>query len=157
MVSQGERSGAISAEDLIPHRPPFLWIDRVVELEAGLRCVALKYIDPSEPLFTGHFPGDAIFPGALVIEAAAQTAAAMQAAFGSGQKSRRYRLAAVNRFKFLAPVLPGVELRIETRKTAEMGSMTYVEATATVGGEIVAKGELSVAAVDASGMNPKGE
>ena len=64
-------------EKMIPHRPPFLWIDRVEELEPGDRCVAVKFVDPEDPIFAGHFPGQPILPGVLIIEAVAQTAGVM--------------------------------------------------------------------------------
>ncbi len=64
-------------ETLIPHRPPFLWIDRVEELEPGVRCVAVKFVDPAIPIFAGHFPAKPILPGVLLIEAVAQTAGVM--------------------------------------------------------------------------------
>jgi 3-hydroxyacyl-[acyl-carrier-protein] dehydratase len=124
---------------LIPHRPPFLWVDRVVEIEAGVRCVGLKFVDPAEPCFAGHFPGKAVLPGVFLIEAAAQTAAVMM-----GAPTGERLLAAVNRFKFLKPVSPGSELRIETRMVSSAGPLSYVEATVSVAGEIVARGELSL-------------
>jgi len=129
--------------ELIPHRPPFLWVDRVLELEPGVRCLALKFIDPREPFFAGHFPGRAILPGVLLIEAAAQTAGVMMGAAAAPGGGERL-LAAVNRFKFLKPVVPGSELRIQTRKVAEVGPLVCVEASVEVSGEIVARGELSV-------------
>jgi len=137
---------------IIPHRPPFLWIDQVVELEAGLRCVALKYLDPDEPLFSGHFPGGPILPGVIIIEAAAQAAAVMMGSAtnepgstGTGPDGEpSHLLAAVNRFKFLKAVRPGSELRIETKKVTELGSMAYVEASVWVGDLEVARGELAV-------------
>ncbi len=64
-------------ETMIPHRPPFLWIDRVEELEPGVRCVAVKFVDPADPIFAGHFPAKPILPGVLLIEAVAQTAGVM--------------------------------------------------------------------------------
>jgi 3-hydroxyacyl-[acyl-carrier-protein] dehydratase len=128
---------------LIPHRPPFLWVDRVVEIEAGVRCVGLKFVDPAEPCFAGHFPGKAVLPGIFLIEAAAQTAGVMLGAPGLTPTGERL-LAAVNRFKFLKPVSPGSELRIETRKVSSAGALAYVEATVLVEGEVVAKGELSL-------------
>lgn len=137
---------------LIPHRPPFLWIDSIVELDAGVRCVALKFVDPAEPLFAGHFPGDAILPGVILIEAAAQTAGVMMGSCerdapqpdGAPTAVGSCRLGAVNRFKFLKPVRPGSELRIETRKVSEVGPMAYIEATLWVGVDPVAKGELAL-------------
>jgi 3-hydroxyacyl-[acyl-carrier-protein] dehydratase len=135
-------------ETLIPHRPPFLWIDRVEELEPGVRCVAVKFVDPENPIFAGHFPAKPMLPGVLLIEAVAQTAGVM---LGSAAQQRAAKsmegvalLAAVNRFKFLKPVTPGQELRIETRKLTEAGQMAYIGGTVWVGGDTVANGELSV-------------
>lgn len=139
--------GRNEIEALIPHRPPFLWIDRVEELEPGVRCIAVKFVDPANPIFTGHFPAKPILPGVLLIEAMAQTAGVMMGSAASQaaeQGTGVALLAAVNRFKFLKPVTPGQELRIESRKLTEAGQMAYVGGTVWVGGEIVATGELSV-------------
>jgi len=135
-------------ETLIPHRPPFLWIDRVEELEPGVRCVAVKFVDPANPIFAGHFPGYPILPGVFLIEAMAQTAGVMlgSAAPEAAPKSGGgvALLAAVNRFKFLKPVTPGQELRIETKKLTEIGRLACIGGTVSVNGHIVANGELSV-------------
>jgi 3-hydroxyacyl-[acyl-carrier-protein] dehydratase len=140
-------------EKLIPHRPPFLWIDRIEELEPGVRCVAVKFVDPANPIFAGHFPAKSILPGVLLIEAMAQTAGVMLGSAGlqhadksSADKSRDgvALLAAVNRFKFFKPVTPGQELRIETKKLTEVGQLVCIGGTVSVGREIVANGELSV-------------
>ena len=134
-------------EALIPHRPPFLWIDWVEELEPGARCVAVKFVDPANPIFAGHFPAKPILPGIFLIEAMAQTAgvmlgsAAQAAVGGTGGVAL---LAAVNRFKFLKPVTPGQELRVETKKLTEALQMAYIGGTVWVDGEMVASGELSV-------------
>jgi len=140
-------------EKLIPHRTPFLWIDRIVELDPGLRCVALKSIDPAEPFLAGHFPGEPILPGVLLIEAVAQTAGVMMS--GAAKSHGVPMLAAVNRFKFLKPVRPGAELRIETWKLTEAGSMAYIEGTVHVGNEIVARGELSVVSAEERNAKPE--
>lgn len=145
-------------ETMIPHRPPFLWIDRVEELEPGVRCVAVKFIDPADPIFAGHFPAKAILPGVLLIEAVAQTAGVMlgpaasdtanpgSASSGAGSSGGGVALlAAVNRFKFLKPVTPGQQLRIETKKLTDVGRMACISGTVWVDGEMVASGELTVA------------
>jgi 3-hydroxymyristoyl/3-hydroxydecanoyl-(acyl carrier protein) dehydratase len=131
-------------ETMIPHRPPFLWIDRVEELEPGTRCVAVKFVDPADPIFAGHFPAKPILPGVLLIEAVAQTAGVMLGSAAPQGAGELALLAAVNRFKFFKSVTPGQELRIETRKLADAGRMAYIGGTVWVGGEIVASGELSV-------------
>jgi 3-hydroxyacyl-[acyl-carrier-protein] dehydratase len=134
-------------ERLIPHRPPFLWIDRVEELEPGVRCVAVKFVDPENPVFAGHFPDKPILPGVFLIEAVAQTAGVMlgsAAQVAARNKGGVALLAAVNRFKFLKPVTPGQELRVETKKLTEALQMAYIAGTVWVDGEMVANGELSV-------------
>ena len=135
-------------ETLIPHRPPFLWIDRVEELEPGIRCVAVKFVDPANPVFAGHFPAKPILPGVFLIEAVAQTAGVM---LGSARPEVSVKsdggvalLAAVNRFKFLKPVTPGQTLRVETKKLTEALQMSCIGGTVWVDGEMVANGELTV-------------
>ena len=135
-------------ETLIPHRPPFLWIDRVEELDPGVRCVAVKFVDPALPIFSGHFPAKPILPGVLLIEAVAQTAGVMLGSAAQVESEKTpgevALLAAVNRFKFLKPVTPGQELRIETKKLTEAGKLACIGATVWVGEEMVASGELTV-------------
>ena len=135
-------------ETLIPHRPPFLWIDRVEELEPGVRCVAVKFVDPANPVFAGHFPAKPILPGVFLIEAVAQTAGVMLGSAPPGASAKSDRgvalLAAVNRFKFLKPVSPGQTLRIETKKLTEALQMACIGGTVWVDGEMVATGELTV-------------
>ncbi len=140
-------------ESLIPHRSPFLWIDRIAELEPGTRCVALKYVDPAEPFFAGHFPGEPVVPGVFLIEAVAQTAGLMLG--GVAKSGSIPKLAAVNRFKFLKLVRPGSELRIETKKLSEAGAMAYIEGTVRVDDEIVARGELTVVSAENRNAEPE--
>ena len=137
-------------QKLIPHRPPFLWVDEIIELEEGSRCVGLKQIGPDEDFFKGHFPGDPILPGVFIVEASAQVSGVMLASAkreettGFSESKSDKRLAAINRFKFLVPVRPGDRMRIETKKVLEAGSMVYVEVEVRVGEAVVARGELSV-------------
>jgi 3-hydroxyacyl-[acyl-carrier-protein] dehydratase len=133
----------IEIEAILPHRPPFLWVDRVETVEPGVRCVGLKHIDPQAPFFAGHFPGDPILPGVFLVEAAAQTAGIMMGAAG-GTSGIQKRLAAVNQFKFLRPVRPGAILKVETRLLVEREGMALVSAVVTVAGEVVATGQLTV-------------
>ena len=133
-------------EKLIPHRSPFLWIDRIEELEPGIHCVAWLAVDGANPVFAGHFPARPILPGVLLIGAVAQTAAVMLGAVAPDEVAASALLAAVNRFKFFKPAVPGMLLRIETTKIAQMGSMTCIEGAVSCDGEKVASGELLVAA-----------
>ncbi len=130
-------------EAILPHREPFLWVDRIVEIVPGESCHAATDVDPSAPFFSGHFPGDPILPGVFLIEAAAQTAGVMLGA-GAVATGRRHLLAAVNQFKFLKPVRPGTTLHIETKALIERDGMAVVSATLSVDGETVAVGQLTV-------------
>ena len=132
-------------EEIIPHRAPFLWIDRVEELDPGVRCVAVKFVAKDHPAFAGHFPGRPVLPGVFLIEAVAQTAGVMLGAAVEREPDGVPLLAAVNRFKFLKPVGPSQELRIETRTLANAGRLACIEGEVRVAGEMVAHGELSVA------------
>jgi 3-hydroxymyristoyl/3-hydroxydecanoyl-(acyl carrier protein) dehydratase len=105
----------------------------------------VKFVDPADPIFAGHFPAKPILPGVLLIEAVAQTAGVMLGS-AAPQVAREgvALLAAVNRFKFFKPVTPGREVRIETKKLTDAGQMALISGTVYVNGEIVASGELSV-------------
>ena len=131
-------------EKMIPHRAPFLFLDRVEELEPGVRCVARMLLDPENAIFAGHFPGRPVLPGVLIMEAVAQTAAVMMASTVPEGAIGNALLASVNRFKFLKPVAPGQEVRIVTTKLTGMGSMFYIEGTVFADGVTVASGELSL-------------
>ena len=137
-----EGSTDTSIEALLPHRPPFLWIDRVLAVEPGL-CRASKHIDPAAPFFAGHFPGDPILPGVFLVEAAAQAAGVMMAA-SDPRPGTTKRLAAINHFKFRKPVTPGATIEIETRLVLEHEGMATVSAVITVAGETVASGQLTI-------------
>jgi 3-hydroxyacyl-[acyl-carrier-protein] dehydratase len=108
----------------------------------------VKFIDPENPIFAGHFPDKPILPGVLLIEAVAQTAGVMLGSAASQSADKNTGgvalLAAVNRFKFFKPVTPGQEVRVETKKLTEAGRMAYIGAAVWVGGDLVANGELSV-------------
>lgn len=133
---------------LLPHRYPFLMIDRVLEVEPGARVVALKNVTFNEPCFQGHFPGHPVFPGVLLVEAVAQAAGiiAMTAHPEMGQKI--VYLAAVDGFRFRKPVVPGDTLRITVEKVAEKRSIWKFAATIEVDGKRVAEGEVMATVVD---------
>ena len=121
--------------DHLPHRYPFLLVDRVLELEPGTRILGLKNVSFNEPFFQGHFPGQPVMPGVLMIEAMAQLAGVL--AFAS--KNRRpadgylYYLAGVERTRFKRPVVPGDQLMMEARFTVDRRSLVKFECSAWVG------------------------
>ena len=99
---------------MIPHRYPFLLVDRVVELEAHRRAVGIKNVTFNEPFFAGHFPSDPIMPGVLLIECMAQTAAVLAVAcLGTGHEGNSVYFMAIEGARFRRPVRPGDQLRVE--------------------------------------------
>ena len=132
----------------IPHRYPFLLVDRVLEVsEDGKQAVAVKNVTINEPFFQGHFPGYPIMPGVLVVEALAQAAAA---AFLSseGHQGKLGVLGGLDGFRFRRPVRPGDVLRLEVTLTRLRGPIGKVAGRATVNGQLVAEGEITFALVD---------
>lgn len=130
--------------EIIPHRTPFLLIDTIEELEPGVRAVGKKCVSFNEPYFAGHFPGNPVMPGVLIIEALAQVGAV--ALLGLDQwKGKTAYFVGINNAKFKQKVLPGDVLMLETMITKVKGPMGMGEAVASVNGKLVAKAELTFA------------
>ncbi len=140
----------------LPHRYPFLLVDRVVEVsEDRKRAVCLKNVTANEPYFQGHFPGFPIMPGVLVVEALAQAAAAglLRTAAAEGKIGL---LAGLDGFRFKRPVRPGDQLRLEVELTRMRGPVGKVSARATVDGDLVTEGEITFALADAAELKRAG-
>lgn len=133
--------------EIIPHRYPFLMIDRIVELEEGKRAVGIKNVTINEPFFQGHFPGRPIMPGALIVEALAQVGAVVILQNPEFQNKLAV-FTGMNGFKFKHQVVPGETLRLEAEMTKFRSVMGKAEVCAYVGDEVAAKGEISFALVD---------
>lgn len=141
-----EKTTLTTAEimEILPHRQPFLLIDTVEELEPGVRAVAKKNVTFNEPYFAGHFPGNPVMPGVLIIEALAQTGAA---AILSQQewKGRTAYFAGIDKAKFKQKVVPGDTLLLETEIIKVKGPIGIGRATARVNGKLVCSAELTFA------------
>ena len=130
--------------DIIPHRQPFLLIDTVEELEPGVRAVAKKNVTFNEPFFAGHFPGNPVMPGVLIIEALAQTGAVAILSQPEWKGKTAY-FAGINSAKFKQKVLPGDTLTLETKIIKVKGPIGVGEAIAYVDGKVACKAELTFA------------
>ena len=136
---------------IIPHRYPFILIDRVVELEPGKRIVGLKNVSANEPFFQGHFPGYPIMPGVLIVEALAQAGSVLLLS-QPDEQGKLPLFAGIDRLRFRRPVGPGDQLRLEVEFTMRRGSIGKGNVRATVDGQVVVEGELTFAVTEAPGL-----
>jgi 3-hydroxyacyl-[acyl-carrier-protein] dehydratase len=136
--------GRSEIEAILPHRPPFLLIDEVVELEPGSRVVARKHVREDEFWTTGHFPGRPVMPGVLIVEAMAQTGA-VAVLSEEENRGRIAFFAGIDGVRFKRIVEPGDELELECELERIRGPIGRGRATATVGGKLAARGTLMFA------------
>ena len=127
---------------LLPHRYPFLLIDRVVDYEPGAWARAIKCVTANEQFFVGHFPEQAVMPGVLILEALAQTGA-IALLSEEGNEGRIALFGGIKNARFRGVVRPGDVVELECKLTKRHGPVGFAEATATVAGTIVCKAELS--------------
>ena len=128
--------------ETIPHRQPFLLIDRIEELEPGKRAVGKKCVTYNEPFFNGHFPQEPVMPGVLTVEALAQVGAVAILSLPENQGKTAY-FGAIDKCKFKGKVVPGDKLRLETRIIKRKGPVGVGEAIASVDGRVVVRAELT--------------
>ncbi|MER2605624.1 MAG: 3-hydroxyacyl-ACP dehydratase FabZ [Siculibacillus sp.] len=133
--------------ELLPHRYPFLLVDRIVDIDGDDSCIGIKNVTINEPQFQGHFPERPVFPGVLLIEGMAQTAGAICVhnslkSGGPGRPSVVYFMT-VDKVKFRKPVVPGDRVEYHMRKLKQRSNMWWFRGEAKVDGKIVAEGEVS--------------
>jgi 3-hydroxyacyl-[acyl-carrier-protein] dehydratase len=134
-------------QKLIPHRYPFLLVDRVIELEPNVKAVGIKNITVNEEFFQGHFPGNPIMPGVLIIEALAQVGGLL--AFGSGvSPGKSVYFLSIEKAKFRKPVVPGDQLRLEVNVLKLRGSVWKFSGNALVDDKTAAEAEFTAMVTD---------
>ncbi|MBT9139078.1 MAG: 3-hydroxyacyl-(acyl-carrier-protein) dehydratase FabZ [Syntrophomonadaceae bacterium] len=132
---------------MLPHRYPFLLVDKVVELEPNVKAVGIKNVTINEPFFQGHFPPDnPIMPGVLIVEAMAQVAGIL--AFKSGVQGKAVYFMSIEKVKFRKPVLPGDQLRLEVQVTHTRGSVWKFSGSAFVGDKLTSEAEFTAMVSD---------
>jgi 3-hydroxyacyl-[acyl-carrier-protein] dehydratase len=133
-------------KNIIPHRYPFLLVDKVLEVEAGKRIVAVKNVTANEPFFQGHFPEYPVMPGVLIVEALAQTAG-IAVAMQEEQKGKLGLFAGIEEMKFKNQVLPGDTLKLEAEILSNRLGVVKAKVLATVDGKTAAEGQIKFAMV----------
>ena len=125
----------------LPHRYPFLLVDRITDLQPGKSITGIKNVTFNEPFFQGHFPGQPIMPGVLIIEAMAQVAGI--AAFSSGMEGKAVYFMSIEKAKFRRPVVPGDQLRLEIKVLQQRGNVWKFSGAATVDGKLAAEADFT--------------
>ncbi len=131
-------------KEILPHRYPFLLVDKIIELEPGKKAVGIKNVTVNEPFFQGHFPEYPIMPGVLIVEALAQTAGIAVAVLEEN-KGKLGVLASIESIKFKYQIQPGDVLRLETEILMTKLGVTKAKVKAMVDGKVAAEGEIKLA------------
>lgn len=131
-------------QEIIPHRPPFLLVDRIDELEEGVRAVGIKAVTMNEPHFLGHFPNNPVMPGVLIVEALAQVGAIAILSMKENKGKTAY-FGGMDRVKFKRKVIPGDILKLEVEIIKSKGSFGIGSAIAYVGDEVAVLATLTFA------------
>lgn len=141
----------IDIQKILPHRYPFLLVDKIVELEEGKKIKGIKNVTVNEPFFQGHFPGNPIMPGVLICEALAQVGAVMLLSLEEN-KGKLGVFTGINNFKFRRQVVPGDTLELNAELVTYRHGMGKANVEALVDGQTAAKGEISFAVIDNNGI-----
>jgi 3-hydroxyacyl-[acyl-carrier-protein] dehydratase len=135
-------------QTILPHRYPFLLVDRIIEYEPNRRVVGIKNVTLNEPYFAGHFPGAPVMPGVLIVEAMAQTAGVLMLASIPDRESKLVFFTGIDGAKFRKPVVPGDQLRMELTVLRLRPRYIKLRGEAYVDGQLVAEAEISSSLVD---------
>ncbi|MGH9749842.1 MAG: 3-hydroxyacyl-ACP dehydratase FabZ [Candidatus Polarisedimenticolia bacterium] len=136
---------------ILPHRYPFLLVDRIVSIEEGRRIVGIKNVTVNEPYFQGHFPGHPVMPGVLIVEAMAQAGAVLLLRAVPDRGSKLVYFAGIDGARFRRPVTPGDQLRLEVEVLKLRSRSALLRGHAYVGSDLVAEAELFSTMVDRDG------
>jgi 3-hydroxyacyl-[acyl-carrier-protein] dehydratase len=135
--------------ELLPHRYPFLMVDRIVAMKSDESAIGIKHVTFNEPQFQGHFPGQPVFPGVLLIEGMAQTAGALCVWAGLTGKAKSVYFLTIDKAKFRKPVQPGDVVEYHMTKKARRKMMWWYRGEAKVNGELVAEAEVGAMLIEA--------
>ena len=139
----------VQIQEILPHRPPFLLVDRVVSFEKGRNLVAWKGVTMNEPFFPGHFPGRPVMPGVLILEALAQSAALLaMLSLGPEERGKLTYLMGIDEARFRRPVVPGDRLELHVEITKQKGPVWKMRGTGKVEGQECAGAEFMAMLVD---------
>lgn len=133
---------------LLPHRYPFLLVDRVLEVQGTQKIVGLKNVTFNEPFFQGHFPSHPVMPGVLIVEAMAQTGGLLLMEQIPDREAKVVYFMALDNVKFRKPVVPGDQLRMEVEMIQFRGKVARMKGTAFVDGKVAAEAEMLAGVVD---------
>jgi 3-hydroxyacyl-[acyl-carrier-protein] dehydratase len=144
MPTKLETADILQILDVLPHRYPFLLIDRIIEINGTDSCIGIKNVTINEPQFTGHFPTRPLFPGVLLIEGMAQTAGAICVLAKLGEQARLKQVffMTIDKAKFRKPVVPGDVIEYHMRKINNRRNMWWFRGEAKVAGALVAEAEV---------------
>ncbi len=138
----------VAIQKILPHRYPFLLVDKIIHLELDKKVIGVKSVTANEPFFPGHFPGQPIMPGVLIVEAMAQTGGILMLNSVDDPTQKLVFFMGIDKAKFRKPVVPGDQLIIEAELISKRSRFVVMKANAKVGNKIVAEAELKAAIVD---------
>lgn len=136
-------------QNILPHRYPFLLVDRIIEIDPWKRAVGIKNVTVNEPFFVGHFPGNPIMPGVLIVEAMAQVAGIL--AFKSGIHGDAVYFMSIEKAKFRKPVLPGDQLKLDITTLHSRGNVWRFSGNAIVNDRVAAEAEFTAMVIKREG------